>query len=68
MANHTSPIDVLILSTDNTYALIGQQHTAILGCLQRALSRASSHIWFERNEARDRALVTATYVLKLINA
>uniref|UniRef100_A0A915E1X2 Phospholipid/glycerol acyltransferase domain-containing protein n=1 Tax=Ditylenchus dipsaci TaxID=166011 RepID=A0A915E1X2_9BILA len=59
VANHTSPIDVMILSTDNIYALIGQRHSAVLGFLQRALSRASSHIWFERSEARDRAHVTS---------
>uniref|UniRef100_A0A915DSP1 Phospholipid/glycerol acyltransferase domain-containing protein n=1 Tax=Ditylenchus dipsaci TaxID=166011 RepID=A0A915DSP1_9BILA len=60
VANHTSPIDVMILSTDNTYALIGQRHDGVLGLLQRALSRASSHIWFERSEAGDRAAVTST--------
>ena len=58
VANHTSPIDVMILSTDNVYALIGQCHSGLLGMLQRALSRASAHIWFERGEARDRASVT----------
>ncbi|VDD94046.1 unnamed protein product [Enterobius vermicularis] len=59
VANHTSPIDVLILGLDNVYALIGQRHTGLLGATQRALSRSSSHIWFERSEARDRALVAA---------
>uniref|UniRef100_A0A914V0F7 Phospholipid/glycerol acyltransferase domain-containing protein n=1 Tax=Plectus sambesii TaxID=2011161 RepID=A0A914V0F7_9BILA len=58
VANHTSPIDVMILSTDNVYALIGQSQGGLLGVVQRALSRASSHIWFERSEAKDRALVT----------
>ncbi|CAI4229393.1 unnamed protein product [Auanema sp. JU1783] len=58
VANHTSPIDAMILSTDNVYALIGQRHGGLLGIVQRALSRASSHIWFERNEAKDRSTVT----------
>ncbi|CAJ0921025.1 unnamed protein product, partial [Mesorhabditis belari] len=57
VANHTSPMDAMILSTDNVYALIGQRHPGILGLVQRALSRASSHIWFERSEAKDRATV-----------
>lgn len=57
VANHTSPIDVMILSTDNVYALVGQRHGGLLGFIQRALSRASSHIWFERGESRDRHLV-----------
>uniref|UniRef100_A0A0R3S6Q6 PlsC domain-containing protein n=1 Tax=Elaeophora elaphi TaxID=1147741 RepID=A0A0R3S6Q6_9BILA len=57
VANHTSPIDVMILSTDCAYDLVGQRHNGFLGILQRALSRASSHIWFERSEVRDRSFV-----------
>lgn len=33
VANHTSPIDVMILSTDNVYALIGQAQGGLLGWL-----------------------------------
>ncbi|KAK9508447.1 hypothetical protein O3M35_006001 [Rhynocoris fuscipes] len=57
VANHTSPIDVLILMCDNTYALIGQRHGGFLGLLQRALARASPQIWFERSEVKDREAV-----------
>ncbi|XP_057670753.1 glycerol-3-phosphate acyltransferase 3 isoform X1 [Diorhabda carinulata] len=57
VANHTSPIDIMILSTDNCYALIGQRHGGFLGIFQRALARASPHIWFERSETRDRSAV-----------
>lgn len=58
VANHTSPIDVVILACDNCYALIGQTHGGFLGVLQRALARAGDHIWFERSEIRDRHFVT----------
>jgi glycerol-3-phosphate O-acyltransferase 3/4 len=57
VANHTTPCDVLTLSTDNCYSLIGQSHGGFLGILQRALARASPHIWFERSEVRDRHAV-----------
>ncbi|CAG2058125.1 unnamed protein product, partial [Timema podura] len=57
VANHTSPIDVLVLACDNSYALIGQRHGGFLGVLQRALARASPHIWFERSEVKDREAV-----------
>lgn len=57
VANHTSPIDVIILSTDNCYSMIGQQHGGFTGMMQRAFSRASKHIWFDRSEAKDRGLV-----------
>ncbi|KAI1725728.1 acyltransferase domain-containing protein [Ditylenchus destructor] len=60
VANHTSPIDVLMLGTDNIYALIGQRHSGFLGIIQSVLSRASSHIWFERTVADDRKLVIST--------
>ncbi|XP_066259389.1 glycerol-3-phosphate acyltransferase 4 [Euwallacea similis] len=57
VANHTSPIDVLVLMCDGCYSLIGQRHGGFLGLLQRALARASPHIWFERSEARDKKFV-----------
>ncbi|KAI6177496.1 Phospholipid/glycerol acyltransferase domain-containing protein [Aphelenchoides bicaudatus] len=57
VANHTSPIDVLILGTDCSYAMIGQKHGGILGLMQKALSKCAHHIWFERTESRDRTAV-----------
>lgn len=57
VANHTTPIDVMILHCDNAYALIGQRHGGFLGIIQRALARASAHIWFERSEVKDRETV-----------
>jgi len=57
VANHTTPIDVMILHCDNAYALIGQRHGGFLGIIQRALARASAHIWFERSEVKDRSTV-----------
>uniref|UniRef100_A0AC34FCD9 Phospholipid/glycerol acyltransferase domain-containing protein n=1 Tax=Panagrolaimus sp. ES5 TaxID=591445 RepID=A0AC34FCD9_9BILA len=58
VANHTSPIDVMILSCDNVYAMIGQRQGGMLGMLQKTLSRAEHHIWFERSEAKDRKQVS----------
>ncbi|KAE9553723.1 hypothetical protein FO519_003078 [Halicephalobus sp. NKZ332] len=49
VANHTSPIDAMILSTDHCYALIGQRHPGLLGFIQRALSRATNHIWLQKH-------------------
>eukprot|EP00092_Neocalanus_flemingeri_P018718 GFUD01020273.1.p1 GENE.GFUD01020273.1~~GFUD01020273.1.p1 ORF type:complete len:567 (-),score=108.27 GFUD01020273.1:358-2058(-) len=57
VANHTSPIDVLMLASDTAYALTGQKHGGFLGYLQTQLSKASSQIWFQRGEAKDRAYV-----------
>lgn len=57
VANHTSPIDVCILASDTAYALTGQKHGGFLGYCQKQLSKASSQIWFERGESKDRAYV-----------
>ncbi|XP_076043643.1 glycerol-3-phosphate acyltransferase 4 isoform X3 [Oratosquilla oratoria] len=57
VANHTSPIDCVVLSCDGCYSFVGQRHGGFLGIFQRALSRASAHIWFERCEAKDRFAV-----------
>lgn len=40
---------------------IGQRHGGFLGLLQRALARASPHIWFERSEVKDREAVAIRY-------
>ncbi|KAK3095870.1 hypothetical protein FSP39_020153 [Pinctada imbricata] len=57
VANHTSPIDVIVLSCDNCYAMVGQRHSGFLGMVQSALARATHHVWFERSEVKDRHLV-----------
>ncbi|XP_066986944.1 glycerol-3-phosphate acyltransferase 3 isoform X1 [Macrobrachium rosenbergii] len=57
VANHTTPIDILVLACDGCYSYVGQRHGGFLGIFQRALSRASAHIWFERSEAKDRFAV-----------
>lgn len=57
VANHTTPADAVILSTETAFSLIGQRHGGFLGILQRALARASPHIWFERDEVKDREAV-----------
>ncbi|XP_065338561.1 glycerol-3-phosphate acyltransferase 3 isoform X1 [Cloeon dipterum] len=58
VANHTTPVDIVMLATNSCFSLIGQRHNGFLGLLQRALARASSHIWFERSEVKDREVVT----------
>lgn len=57
VANHTSPIDVAMLASDNCYALVGQTQGGFIGVIQTALNKATSHIWFERAEIKDRQAV-----------
>jgi glycerol-3-phosphate O-acyltransferase 3/4 len=40
VANHTSPIDVLMLHCDNAYALVGQAHGGFLGTFFKVASFA----------------------------
>jgi len=57
VANHTTPIDVVVLSCDRSYALVGQKHGGLFGLILWVLGKASSHIWFERSEVKDRITV-----------
>ncbi|ELT88373.1 hypothetical protein CAPTEDRAFT_172192 [Capitella teleta] len=57
VANHTSPIDIIILGCDNCYAMVGQAQGGFMGTMQRAMSRAEHHIWFQRSESKDRLAV-----------
>ncbi|XP_053317691.1 glycerol-3-phosphate acyltransferase 3 [Spea bombifrons] len=57
VANHTSPIDIIILANDGCYAMVGQVHGGLMGVIQRAMVRACPHVWFERSEMKDRHLV-----------
>ncbi|XP_054447770.1 glycerol-3-phosphate acyltransferase 3 [Pteronotus mesoamericanus] len=57
VANHTSPIDVMILTMDGCYAMVGQVHGGLMGIIQRAMVKACPHVWFERSEMKDRHLV-----------
>ncbi|OQV25367.1 Glycerol-3-phosphate acyltransferase 4 [Hypsibius exemplaris] len=59
VANHTSPIDVIVLSCDNVYAFVGQQGSGLFGFIQKEIAKAFSHIWFERAESKDRGAVVA---------
>ncbi|KAF2361409.1 Phospholipid/glycerol acyltransferase, partial [Trinorchestia longiramus] len=58
VANHTSPIDGMILATDNCYDMVGQRTKGLLGMFMNALAKSSAHIWFERSDARDRQATT----------
>ncbi|XP_070845008.1 glycerol-3-phosphate acyltransferase 4-like [Chaetodon trifascialis] len=57
VANHTTPIDVIILANDGCYSMVGQVHGGLMGMIQRAMVKSSPHIWFERSEVKDRHLV-----------
>jgi len=57
VANHTTPIDAVILSNDMSYALVGAKHGGLFGFVLALLGRVGHHIWFDRSEIKDRLLV-----------
>uniref|UniRef100_A0A671VJ52 Glycerol-3-phosphate acyltransferase 3 n=1 Tax=Sparus aurata TaxID=8175 RepID=A0A671VJ52_SPAAU len=59
VANHTSPIDIVILANDGCYAMVGQIHGGLMGVIQRSMVKACPHVWFERSEMKDRHAVTS---------
>ena len=40
---------------------VGQRHGGFMGLIQKACSLAQKHIWFERQAAKDRQMVTKRY-------
>ncbi|KAK4535279.1 hypothetical protein CDCA_CDCA04G1304 [Cyanidium caldarium] len=57
VANHTSPVDLIVMIKDYPFSAIGQRHGGIAGKLQDLLSRVQNHVWFDREEGRDRRIV-----------
>lgn len=57
VANHTTPVDIVMLAVDNCFTLVGQKHGGFTGMIQHACSLAQRHIWFERKVADDRRMV-----------
>lgn len=57
VANHTSLIDVFILVKDYNFSCIGQRHGGLAGMFQDLLLTAQDHVWFDREEGRDRRAV-----------
>ncbi|KAM6401466.1 glycerol-3-phosphate acyltransferase 3-like isoform 2-T2 [Pluvialis apricaria] len=57
VANHTSPLDVLILASDGCYSLVGQAHGGLMGLIQKSCMQTTQHVLFERSEMKDRHLV-----------
>lgn len=47
---------------------VGQAQGGLLGVLQRAMGRATAHVWFERSEMKDRHLVAKRLVIHLRKA
>lgn len=57
VANHTTPLDVVILSTNGVYSLIGQRQGGLFGIMQQCLSAMASsdtHVWFDRQNPAER--------------
>lgn len=58
VANHTSMIDFVILEQMTVFAVIMQKHLGWVGLLQTSVMECVGCIWFNRNEAEDREIVT----------
>lgn len=56
VANHTTPIDVLILNCDQLYHSVGQIQDGFFGFFQKALVMYG-HVFFERSLIKDRRTV-----------
>lgn len=57
VANHASPVDLFILMKDYHFSCIGQRHRGLAGFLQDFVTPAQDHVWFDRDEGKDRRAV-----------
>lgn len=57
VANHTSMIDMIVLSQVNTFSLVGQKHPGWVGFMQDYVLGCLGNAWFNRGEASDRLAV-----------
>lgn len=57
VANHTSMIDYIVLCAYSPFAAIMQLHPGWVGALQKNYLSALGCLWFNRTQAKDRALV-----------
>lgn len=57
VANHTSMIDYIVLTSYSPFSVIMQLHPGWVGFLQTKVLNSLGCLWFNRNEANDRALV-----------
>ena len=55
VANHTSLIDMVILSQMNTFSLVGQRQAGFVGFMQRNVLSCLNNCFFDRAEAEDRS-------------
>lgn len=58
VCNHTSMIDYIILTAYSPFAVIMQLHPGWVGFLQTQVLGCLGCLWFNRNEVKDRQLVT----------
>ncbi|EFA84269.1 putative lysophosphatidic acid acyltransferase [Heterostelium album PN500] len=57
VANHTTVMDVVVLQNQFNCASVGQKHKGLLGFIQDYLLSCIGCLWFDRAEAKDRALI-----------
>eukprot|EP00775_Hariotina_reticulata_P008732 gene8732-8913_t len=57
VANHTSMIDYVVLSSYRAFAVIMQLHPGWVGMLQTKVLDSLGCLWFNRTQAKDRLLV-----------
>lgn len=54
VANHTSLIDMVVLSQMHTFSLVGQKQKGFVGFFQNHVLSCLSNCWFDRAESNDR--------------
>lgn len=55
VANHSSMIDMVVLSQHTSFAVVGQSHPGWVGYIQSHYLECLGCVWFNRSESKDRS-------------
>merc|ERR1712168_391457 len=58
VANHTTVLDIIVLMSDRTFSMIGQEHPGLIGWFQKTVNNFMTNIWFDRGDQHDREHVS----------
>eukprot|EP00770_Monocercomonoides_exilis_P002691 MONOS_2674.1-p1 / transcript=MONOS_2674.1 / gene=MONOS_2674 / organism=Monocercomonoides_exilis_PA203 / gene_product=glycerol-3-phosphate O-acyltransferase [EC:2.3.1.15] / transcript_product=glycerol-3-phosphate O-acyltransferase [EC:2.3.1.15] / location=Mono_scaffold00056:82044-83961(-) / protein_length=431 / sequence_SO=supercontig / SO=protein_coding / is_pseudo=false len=58
VSNHTSIMDYMLLTTQETFGTVGQQYGGVLGFLQSKVIACVDNIWFDRSVNQEKGLVS----------
>jgi len=58
VANHTTVFDIVVLSQNFSYSVLGQKHPGLIGFFQNYVLASLEPLWFDRKDSADRLAIS----------